>query len=102
MEYLACLHEDICDGDIAFSLFQEILEIRRRVLGNHHPDTARTLNNLGFMFRHKGDDEKTLSLLQEFFNIYTLCLGDNQATRHALNNLENIRAKLTKARKKKK
>ena len=35
-------------------LYQEALQIRQKVLGSEHPDTATSLNNLGMLYQAYG------------------------------------------------
>ena len=47
------------------SLERETLDLRRRVLGPDHPDTARSLYNLAGMVLHLGRSTEALSLLRQ-------------------------------------
>ena len=53
-------------GDYAKAepLYKEALEIRRKVLGREHPDTATSLDNLAGLYRAMGDYAKAEPLLQ--------------------------------------
>src|SRR5271165_3093068 len=59
----------------AESLFQEVLRIHRKVLGAEHPDTARTLNNLGDIYLVTGDYAKAASLFNQALEIMEKALG---------------------------
>jgi tetratricopeptide (TPR) repeat protein len=47
-------------GDLqgARPYYEKALEIRKKVLGKEHPDTALSLNNLGFLLRAMGEQHK--------------------------------------------
>jgi tetratricopeptide (TPR) repeat protein len=53
-------------GDYAKAepLLQEALEIRRRVLGSQHPDTAQSSNNLAELYEAMGDYAKAEPLYE--------------------------------------
>ena len=44
-------------GDLAAAepLYREALEARREILGNRHPSTLGSINNLGALLQDKGD-----------------------------------------------
>jgi hypothetical protein len=52
----------------AEKLDQETLDIRRRVLGSEHPDTALSMYNLAVVEELIGHRDEALSLLQEAIN----------------------------------
>ena len=62
--------------DIALRYLQESLEITRRVVGNEHPITASSLNNLGTLYCDKGDYDRALPLLQQSLEIRERVLGE--------------------------
>ena len=43
------------DFPAARPYYEQALAIRREVLGEHHPDTATSLNNLGSLLQAMGD-----------------------------------------------
>ena len=45
----------IAEYQKAKPLLEQALEIRRKVLGEEHPDTAQSLNNMGFLLQAMGD-----------------------------------------------
>ena len=53
-------------GDYAKAepLYKEALEIRQKVLGREHPDTATSLNNLAELYEAMGDYAKAEPLLK--------------------------------------
>ena len=77
-------------GDYAKAepLYKEALEIRQKVLGREHPDTATSLNNLAELYRGMGDYAKAEPLLKEALEIYQKVLGpEHPFTATGLNNL---------------
>jgi Tfp pilus assembly protein PilF len=65
MNNLAAALGDQGRYDEAEKLFRQTLEIRRRVLGPEHPDTAASSFNLACMAARKGQRDEALSLLRE-------------------------------------
>ncbi len=77
-------------GDYAKAepLFRQALEIRKRALGENHPDYAASLNNLAALYEEMGDYAKAEPLYREALAIDKRALGENHpdyAT--SLNNL---------------
>ncbi len=67
------------------------LAIRRRVLGEHHPDVATSLNNLGAVARAEGDLAAAMKLFQQSLDLRERLLGaDHPATAISLNNIAEI------------
>jgi tetratricopeptide (TPR) repeat protein len=72
----------------ALPLYKEALEIRRRVLGNDHPDTATSINNIGGLYESMGDYVSSLSLFGEALEISRRVLGnDHPDTAGSINNM---------------
>jgi hypothetical protein len=46
-------------------LYEECLEKRKRVLGDDHPSTLSSLNNLAGLFHDKGEYDHALPLYEE-------------------------------------
>ena len=42
-----------------------MIEIRKRVLGEEHPSTLNSMNNLAFTLKDKGENEKAISLMED-------------------------------------
>ena len=69
-------------------LLKEALEIRRKVLGREHPDTATSLNNLAELYQAMGDYAKAEPLFKEALEICQKVLGpEHPETAASLNNL---------------
>ena len=62
-------------------LFQRALDIRERVLGPEHPDTATSLNNLASLYRNQGKYEQAEPLYQRALAIRERVLGPITPTR---------------------
>ena len=72
----------------AIPLATEALAIREKLLGPDHPDTAKSLNNLGVLYDTMGDYAKAEPLYERSLAIREKTLGpDDPAIATALNNL---------------
>ena len=77
-------------GDLAKvePLFQQALQIFKKVLGPEHPATVTSLNNLAELYDHMGDYAKAEPLLQQVLQIRQKVLGpEHPDTALSLNNL---------------
>ena len=73
---------------MAEPLYEQVLDIRRRVLGDDHPDTAVILNNLALLYRDQGHFAQAEPLLEQALDIRRRVLGnDHVSTAGSLNNL---------------
>jgi len=71
----------------------ETLDIRRRVLGPEHPDTLKSMSNLGEVLIRQGQYAEAARLLGETLDIKRRVLGpDHPSTTAALYNLGCISA----------
>jgi CHAT domain-containing protein len=61
---------DLGKSDEAVPLVKKIVETRRKILGERHPETARALNVLGVLFEAQGDLESAKPPLEEALSIY--------------------------------
>jgi tetratricopeptide (TPR) repeat protein len=72
----------------ALPLFKEALEIRRRILGNDHPNTAGSINNMAILCKNMGDYNSALLLYKEALEIKRRVLGnDHPDTASGINNI---------------
>jgi CHAT domain-containing protein/Tfp pilus assembly protein PilF len=72
----------------ALPLAQKALEIRKAVLGEHHPDYADSLNRLALLYENQGDYAKAASLCREALQIRKQVLGERHpAYAYSLSNL---------------
>uniref|UniRef100_UPI0035AEEE54 tetratricopeptide repeat protein n=1 Tax=Promineifilum sp. TaxID=2664178 RepID=UPI0035AEEE54 len=77
-------------GDLAGALpySKRALEIRERVLGPDHPDTATSLNNLGYLLKAQGDLAGARPYYERALAVWERVLGpDHPSTALSLNNL---------------
>ena len=74
--------------DEAEPLYLETLEIRKRVLGDDHPDTLGSMNGLGSLYHRQGRYEEAEPLYLETLEARKRVLGDDHpATTRTLYNL---------------
>ena len=72
----------------ALLLQQATLDIRREVLGEDHPDTAKSYNNLAFNLELQGKSAEAQPLFQKVLEIYRRVLGeDHPDTATSYNNI---------------
>lgn len=60
----------------AKELFQQILEARRRLLGDEDPDTLRVMNNLAKSFTKLGRYQEEMNLYNQALDLRKQTLGD--------------------------
>ena len=71
--------------------YEQALAIRREVLGEKHPDTAASLNNLGLLLQDMGDYPAARPYLEQAFAIRREVLGEKDPdTATSLNNLGGL------------
>ena len=61
--------------DEAEPLCREVLEVERDTLGNRHPDTLGSINNLGMLLKDKGDLAAAEPLYREALKVRRETLG---------------------------
>jgi tetratricopeptide (TPR) repeat protein len=77
--------------DAARKFHEQELTIREKIDGPAHPDTARCLHNIGYLYRKQGDFEGARRLYLRALEIIKKELGlDHQHTATALNNLGSL------------
>jgi CHAT domain-containing protein/Tfp pilus assembly protein PilF len=70
---------------------QQAVEIRKKALGEDHPDYATSLNNLAELYQRVGEPGKALPLCQRALEIRKKALGeDHPAYAESLNNLAEL------------
>jgi tetratricopeptide (TPR) repeat protein len=72
--------------DKALPLYHECLEKRKTLLGENHPDTLTSLNNLAGLYNDQGDSDKALRLYEECLKRSQSVLGENHPETLALRN----------------
>ncbi|EAQ87916.1 hypothetical protein CHGG_04535 [Chaetomium globosum CBS 148.51] len=60
----------------AEALEVQVMETRKRMLGEEHPDTLASMNNLAFTWKGIGRDGDALGLLQTCFDLQQQVLGE--------------------------
>lgn len=76
---------------LALSLTQQVLAIDRNVFGEHHLNTATTLNNLAELYRSLGDHTQALPLHEQALAIRRAALGERHPdVTISLNNLASL------------
>jgi len=83
-------------GDLAGArpYYEQALEIRRKVLGEEHPDTATSLSNLAILCFHEGDLTAATLHMEHALAIYEKVLGPNHPdTKATKENLKYIKLK---------
>ena len=81
--YAVSLHNlsgaQIDAGDLygAEKTLREVLDLRRKLLGNDHPELGYTVNNLAFVLLEKGDAASALPFAEEARTLRTRHLGAN-------------------------
>ena len=75
----------------ALPLAQQVLQIRTKLLGKEHRDTATSYNNLALIYRNTGDYAKAKPLYQKSLDIFSDVLGRwHPQTATSLRNLGDL------------
>ena len=76
------------DYEAARPYFEKDLEINRKVLGEEHPDTALSMNNMGALLSAMGDYDAARPYYEMALEIRRNVLGEEHPdTANSLNNL---------------
>ena len=79
------------DYNKALELYQEAYEKQRKILGENHPDTLVTLNNLAYTYSYIWNNEKALELFKELYEKLKETLGeDNPKTLKIKKEINNL------------
>ena len=97
------LQESGGDPEGAAALISEVLDVRRRTLGDDHPDTLDSITNLALHYSETGNYAKALGLSREVVAAHKRTAGDvmNVERAHAVRSLAaalNLMGKFTEAR----
>ena len=85
---LAVLYDSQGRYEQAEPLYIQALELRKRILGENHPDTASSLNNLAILYYSQGRYESAEPLYIQALELTKRILGENHPdTASNLNNL---------------
>ncbi|MBT9449864.1 ATP-binding protein [Akkermansia glycaniphila] len=75
----------------ALPLYKQALRICEAALGDNHPSTATSYNNLAGLYKRQGDYERALPLYEKALRIREAALGDNHpSTARIYNNLASL------------
>ncbi len=75
----------------AEALCEKSLRIQERILGEEHPDTAETYNNLAFLYKVQGEYEKAKTLYEKSLRIREKVFGEEHSdTAVSYNNLAGV------------
>ena len=75
----------------AITLNRTLLDLREKVLGEEHPDTAGSYNNIGLVYAKQGDYEKALEYLFKTLVIREKVLGvEHPDTARSYNSIGNV------------
>ena len=91
---LAYLLEYIAEYEKAQELYSQVLEIRKRVLGEEHSATATSYNNLAGVYDSQGKYKKAKGLYEKALRIRERVLGEEHPdTAASYNNLAYVHAR---------
>ncbi len=77
--------------ELAASLLEHAIALRRAALGDDHPEVAAALNNLANVHQQRSDYEASAALLERAVEIWESTLGpDHPDTAQSINGLGNI------------
>ncbi len=78
----------------AEELYKKVLEISERILGEEHPNTATSYNNLGLVYARQGEYKKAEELYKKALEISERILGEEHpSTATSYNNLGLVYAR---------
>ena len=88
---LGSLYSDMGDYKAAEPYYKQALEIKKKTLGEEHPDYAGSLNNLGNLYYDMGDYKAAEAYYKQALEIRKKTLGEEHPDyASSLNNLGNL------------
>jgi tetratricopeptide (TPR) repeat protein len=89
------LLDSMGDYQAARPYYEKALEIRKKVLGEKHPDTAGSLNNLATLCFYENKIKEAANYIRKALAICRKVLGDNHPdTKTMMDNLEAIEQRI--------
>ena len=86
------LQESAGDYEGSLRLLEEVLEVRRRMLGDDHPDTLDSITNLALHHTETGSYEVALKLSEEVVAATRRTMGDEPAGEEAAHSIGSLAA----------
>ena len=75
----------------ALQLTERVVEVRKRKLGEEHPETLRSMHSLAIRYREAGERQKALQLTERVVEVYKRTLGkEHPETLRSIHNLAII------------
>ena len=71
-------------------MYEECLAKKKRVLGEDHPSTLSSLNNLAALFDDKGEYDRALPMYEECLAKYKRVLGDDHPSTQNTQELRDL------------
>ena len=90
LNYLALLYGQMRCYEQAEPLYRQALALRKRLLGDNHPDVATSLHNLANLYRNQGRYNEAEPLYLQVLELDKRLLGDNHPD--VATNLNNLAA----------
>ncbi|KAF1952875.1 hypothetical protein CC80DRAFT_495015 [Byssothecium circinans] len=72
----------------AEDMLVRVMETRKRILGNEHPDTLTAMGNLAFMFKSQSRNKEAILLIEACFQLRKRVLGHHHP--HTESSLESL------------
>ncbi|MCL2496557.1 MAG: tetratricopeptide repeat protein, partial [Clostridiales bacterium] len=75
----------------ALKWLRKALDIREKVLGKEHPDTAQSYNNIGWPHKNQGDYTQALVWCRKALDVFEKVLGpDHPHTKIVRENIDGL------------
>ena len=88
---MALVYQEQGEYEKALEYFGKALDVRERVLGSDHPDTATTYNNMAVVYKEQGEYEKALEYNGKALEVVERVLGsDHPYTATMYNNIAGV------------
>ena len=91
------MYSKMGDYNRALEYYHMAYDIRKKILGQDHPDTATILNNIGILYYRMCNYLSAERYLQEAYDSFKKSLGsDHPNTKNTLNSLETVKKNIPK------